>query len=303
MGMEFLSKEELELLMETLEKKKEEHTEGVKPFDYSKLEKIDPHRYLRLDQFVESFRKELHKSLKTYLMSLESVSIKEKSVKRGSQVFLQLKPPVILLEIKISGERNVYLLADSPTAYNFVSLMLGGPPAGLEGKPFSKLELSILKRIFTEAGKAFKNLWEELVEIPVESYAIKDTITDLDIDDEYYAVYLELSFGDERGSLILLFPLYVLKGLKEILSVPKFDPKEQEKLLRAILSVPINLEAIIYRDKRVFRELLSVERGNTLLLKPLSDENVELCIGSVPRFRGMLGEVEGKRAVKITEIF
>lgn len=303
MGMEFLSKEELELLMETLEKKKEEHTEGVKPFDYSKLEKVDPHRYLRLDQFVESFRKELHKSLKTYLMSLESVSIKEKSVKRGSQIFTQIKPPVILLEIKISGEKNAYLLADSPTAYSFVSLMLGGPPAGLEGKPFSKLELGMLKKIFTEAGKAFKNLWEELVEVPVESYAIKDTVKDLDIDDEYYAVYLELSFGGERGSLILLFPLYVLKGLKEILSVPKFDPKEQEKLLRVILSIPINLEAIIYRDKKVFRELLSVERGNTLLLKPLSDENVELCIGNTPRFRGILGEVEGKRAVKITRIF
>ena len=302
MGEELLSKEELELLMDTLEKKKEEHAEGVKPFDFSRLEKIDPHRYVRLDQFLEEFKKRLRESLKTHVITLESVEIKEKSLKRGSQVFAQLKPPLLLLEFKMGTEGSVYILSDSSTAYKLISLTLGGQPAELEGKPFSRLELSILQKIFNEVGKTFKELWEELVEIPVENYTIKDTIMDLDLDDEYYTVSTTLTLGEEKGSLILLFPLYLLKSLRETLSIPKLDPKEQEKLLQVILSIPITLEAVIYKDKQVLKKLLSVEKENTLLLKPLTDENIELFIGKMPKFRGTLGELNGRRAVKITKI-
>ena len=302
MGEELLSKEELELLMDTLEKKREEHAEGVKPFDYSKLEKIDPHRYVRLDQFMEEFRRKLYDKLKTYIIALDSVGAKERSIKKGSQVFTQLKPPLILLEMKISGEGSVYALTDSPTAYNLISFMLGGTPAELEGKPFSRLELSILKKIFAEVGTTFGETWEHLVEIPVEKSSVKDSVTDLDLDDEYYTVYLVLSFGDEKGNLVLLFPMYILKSLRETLSIPKLDPKEQEKLLRVILSIPITLEAVIYKGRAVLKKLLSVERENTLLLKPLSDENVELFIGEAPKLKGTLGELNGKRAVKITKI-
>ncbi|WP_461828678.1 FliM/FliN family flagellar motor switch protein [Aquifex sp.] len=302
MGEELLSKEELELLMDTLEKKKEEHAEGVKSFDFSKLEKVDPHRYIRLDQFLEEFRKKLRENLKTHVITLESVNIKEKAVKKGSQVFAQLKPPLLLLELKIGTEGSAYILTDSSTAYKLISLTLGGQPAELEGKPFSRLELSILQKIFSEVGETFKKLWEELVEIPVENYTIKDTIMDLDLDDEYYTVSATLTLGEEKGSLTLLFPLYLLKSLRETLSIPKLDPKEQEKLLQVILSIPITLEAVIYKDKQVLKKLLSVEKENTLLLKPLTDENAELLIGKTPKFKGTLGELNGKRAVKITKI-
>lgn len=302
MGEELLSKEELELLMDTLERKKEEHAEGVKPFDFSRLEKIDPHRYVRLDQFLEEFRKRLRESLKTQVIALESVEIKEKDIKRGSQVFAQLKPPLLLLELKIGTEGSIYILTDSSTAYKLISLTLGGQPAELEGKPFSRLELTILQKIFNQVGKTFKELWEELVEIQVENYTVKDTIIDLDLDDEYYTVLITLTLGEEKGNLTLLFPLYLLKSLRETLSIPKLDPKEQDKLLQVVLSIPITLEAIIYRDKKILKRLLSVEKENTLLLKPLTDENVELFIGKTPKFRGTLGEINGKRAVKITKI-
>ena len=299
---ELLSKEELELLMDTLEKKKEEHAEGVVPFDFSKLEKIDPNRYIRLEQFIEDFKRNLQETLRTFIVALDSVSIKEKAVKKGSQIFAHLSPPPLLLELKINEVGNVYVLTDSQTAYNFISLMLGGPPIELEGKPFSRLEFNMLKKIFKEVGKTFKGLWEEFLDTPVEEYTIKDTIVDLDLESEYYTAYMELTFNNEKGKIIVLFPVYLLKSLKDILSIPKLDLEEQEKLVQVILSIPLKLEAVIYKSKDCFGRLLRVEKENILLLKSLSDENVELFIGESPKFKGTLGELNGKRAVKITKI-
>ncbi|AAC07249.1 hypothetical protein [Aquifex aeolicus] len=98
MSEELLSQEEIEFLMETLEKKKvEKIPQGLQPFDFDSLEKISSERYPRLEQFLSTFTERLSEELKKITLSNLKVKVKEKDVKPLSKILPNLSPPVVFI--------------------------------------------------------------------------------------------------------------------------------------------------------------------------------------------------------------
>ncbi|GAB6066083.1 hypothetical protein JCM9492_11750 [Aquifex pyrophilus] len=303
MSEEVLSKEEIDLLMETLEKKREKRVpEGVRPFDFDSLEKISPKRYIRLEQFLNNLSEKLEEELRKLLLTPLKLKIKSKREAPLSKALPQLSPPLLLLSISVDNVGDMYFIIDSKTAYNFISLMLGGPPIELEGKPFSRLELSILKRLVNTLCETIREEWNGFFSIPVKECETYQDIHSVDLDDDYFLGEFSLELEELSTTLFMAIPLYILKELKEEITLSKPNPEEKEELVRALLGVPLNLEVMLMKKKIPLKEVTSIEKEITLQTGKSVSDKVDVYVQGVLKFKGELGEVKGKRAVKIKDI-
>ncbi len=303
MNEELLSKEEIDLLLETLEKKREKKLpKGVQPFDFDALEKISPKKYIRLEQFLSNLSAKLEEELKKLLLTSLNLKLKSKLEAPISKVLPQLTPPTLILGVEIDKLGDMYVLIDSKTAYNFISLMLGGTPIELEGKPFSRLELSILKRLVKNICETVKKEWNGSFSLPVSTCELINDIHGVDIQDDYFLAEFSVEFEALNTVLVIAIPLYILKELKEEITLSKPNREEKEELFRALLGVPLNLEVMLLKKKIPLKEVSSIEEDITLHTGKSVSDKVNIYVQGVLKFKGELGEVKGKRAVKITDI-
>jgi len=294
-----LSPEEINLLMETLEKKRVEVRQGVQPFDFDQLERVDPTRYLRLEQFLDGLTSKFEEVIKRTVVSPCKVSLTEKGTEVASRVLSVLPPPVIVVKENVEGKGEIYFLAGAKFAYALISVALGGQPADLSGKPFSKLELNILKRVFSSLCGACEELWNEFFSLRATGSEMRENLLDIDVDDEYYTAKFSVEFGEFKDDFFLLIPLHLIKELKEELNVPRMSPEERKAVLEAFSRIPLTLEVVVARKRDKLGKVLSLREGSVLLTDKKVTDDVEILIQGKLKFTGILGETEGKRAVRI----
>ncbi|NPB07617.1 MAG: hypothetical protein GXN96_01660 [Aquificae bacterium] len=294
-----LSPEEISLLMETLEKKRVEVRQGVQPFDFDQLERVDPTRYLRLEQFLESLTGRFEEVIKRTVVSPCSVQLTDRGTEVASRVLSSLPPPVILVRENLESKGELYFLAGAKFAYALISVALGGQPADLSGKPFSRLELNILRRVFSSLCEACEELWNEFFSLKASGHEMRENLLEIDVDDEYYIARFSVEFGEFKDEFFLLIPLYLIRELKEELNVPRMSPEERKAILEAFSRIPLSLEVVVARKKDRLGRVLSLREGSILLTDRKVTDDVEVLVQGKLKFLGTLGETEGKRAVRI----
>ncbi|HIP43328.1 MAG TPA: hypothetical protein EYG91_05475 [Aquifex aeolicus] len=303
MSEEVLSKEEINFLMETLEKKRAETIpKGVVPFDFDSLEKIESERYIRLEQFLSTLSESIEEELKKTVLSPVKFNLKGKKKSVLSRVILDLNSPILLIKQTIESVGDIYLFIDSKTAYSFISLLLGGSPLELEGKPFSKLELNILNRFSSSICSNIREVWNSFFTPPLQSCEIVENIYEIDIDDEYFIADFSIEIDSANTPFIIAIPVFVLKELKEELTLSKPNPEEREILLKALVKIPITLETVLFKKKQRLIDAINLEKDFILFTDKRLTDKVGVYVGRKLKFRGQLGEVDGKRAVKLLEI-
>ncbi|AAC07248.1 FliM/FliN family flagellar motor switch protein, partial [Aquifex aeolicus] len=181
-------------------------------------------------------------------------------------------------------------------------MMLGGEPYELEGKPFSRLEMSMLTKLSESFCSTFREVWNEFFTRDVTDCELSENVYELDLDDDHYVAELGVENETLKRSLFLAFPLYLLKEIKEELSMRKPDPKEREELLSALLKVPVNLEVLLFKRKDKLNKVVNMGKGFVILTGKTPQEEVEVLVQGRLKFLGILGEKNGKRAVKISKI-
>lgn len=303
MSEEVLSKEEINFLMETLEKKKVETVpKGVTPFDFDSLEKIESERYIRLEQFLSTLSESMEEELKKTVLSPVKFNLKGKKKSILSKVIPNLSPPVLLIKQTIESTGDFYLLVDSKTAYSFISLLLGGSPLELEGKPFSKLELNILNRFSSSICSNIREVWSSFFSRPLKGFEIVENIYEIDIDDEYFIADFSIEIDSANAQFIIAIPVFVLKELKEELTLSKPNPEEREMLLKTLLEIPVILETVLFKKRQRLIDAINLEKDFILFTDKKLTDKVEVYVERKLKFRGQLGEVDGRRAVKLLEI-
>ncbi|NPA32477.1 MAG: hypothetical protein GXO04_02495 [Aquificae bacterium] len=302
MSDEVLSKEEIDLLMQTLEKKKEEAKGGIKPFDWDALEKIEPERYVRLEQFSSDLALWLGEIIQRKVYEPIDVSLKSKKRNALSRVITALSPPFLLSRISTTKAGEVYLILDAKSAYTLISLLLGGAPAETEGKPFSRLELNLLSRVLGEVCQKLIKEWNEFFSVKLKDCEITQNVYELDLDDEHYIAQYTLTTPTTKTPVLFAVPVFLLKEMKHELTLSRPSPEDAKAMLSALMNVPLTLECVIEKRKDKLSSALLLEREATLITEKKLTDDVSLTLEGKEKFLGQLGEVDGRRAVKISRV-
>ncbi|ADC89288.1 flagellar motor switch protein FliM [Thermocrinis albus DSM 14484] len=315
MAEEFLSQEEVNLLLQALGKEEETKTtvthKEVKPLDISTLEHISASRIAGLELILERWVSSLKRSLSSVMVSIPAVLKEGVSVVRFSEFVSQLPFPSAIGFFNVHPLRGVSMLVLDPRIiYMTVSSLFGGPPKPykIEGKEFTKIELRIVQKILEICYRELEEVWNTVMEVKVIPQGLETNPSLLTIarpKEKFIVLKLLVSLEGSEGYMYLAIPEESLDPYKEVLKgiTELRSPEVSNKLLQALEEIPLNLEVILGRQKIQLGDLLNMKVGDTMILQKGLREPVEVRVSGVPKALAFLGQVGKRKAIKILRFY
>ncbi len=312
-GEEFLSQEEIDMLLQSLGKEEAEEVKPqveYKPFDIGELERISPTRLIKLEQMINRWIASATTELRGMIFNLDTISLADIKTEKISDFVLKIPLPaaIAILNAEALGGR-MYLVMDTRLIYTIVSVIFGGPaqPYKVEGKSFTKVELRIIRNFLDILIKHLNSAWQEVVkEGEIVFAGIEENprrLITVSRNEIVIVITLTVEIEGFKGSIYFAIPMKTLEPIKDALRTVDTEEGDFRNLVMSnLMSVPVKVEAVLPILNMKVKEVLELKEGDFIPLDRKATEEVVLKVSGMPVFKGVLGESSGRKAVKIEEI-
>lgn len=305
---DFLSQEEIDLLLRSLGKEEEEVKAEYKPFDLNQLERISPTRLVKIEQVVNRWVATATTELKGIIFNLDAISLADIRTEKIADFVLKIPLPaaIAVLNVEDLGGR-MYMVLDTRLIYTIVSVIFGGPaqPYKVEGKNFTKFETRIIKNLVSVFTKHLNSAWMDLVgRGEIEFVGLEDNprrLITVSRNELVIVITLKVEIDTFKGDVYLAIPMKTIEPIKDILRTADLERESFEKvILESLMDVEVLLEAVLPAFVMSVREVLELKEGDFLPIDRGAVGSIVVKVSGVPTYKGILGESGGKKAVKIT---
>jgi flagellar motor switch protein FliM len=266
-----------------------------------------------LDIIYERFIRLYRMSLSNSLRKIASISIISTDLLKFGEFVNTLPIPSCMCIMRFESLRGPALLVfESKLSYALVDSYFGGtdrPFTKIEGKEFTRIELSIMRKVMELALKDLEEAWA-----PVHKTEI--TFSRTEVNPQFVGVVppsevvisttFEIELENASGTIALVVPYSTIEPIKNKLSASfqtesdrvdrEWIAQVEEHLKGALASVRVNLGSA---DITV-GDLVNLKVGDVIPLTQDADGELELLVENVPKFKCFFGVSRGNRAVQVT---
>ncbi|NPA41224.1 MAG: flagellar motor switch protein FliM [Aquificae bacterium] len=306
---EFLSQDEIDMLLQSLGAEEEEEGEEVtyKPFDIGELERISPTRLIKLEQVINRWVASATSELRSMIFNLDTISLAEIKTEKISDFVLKIPLPAAIAVLNVEAlNGKFYMVIDTRLIYTVISIIFGGPaqPYKVEGKSFTKFELKVINNLIEIFVKHLNSAWQELIrEGEIEFGGIEDNprrLITVSRNEIVIVITLEVEIEGFKGYVYLAIPMKTIEPIKDTLRTADTESGDyRDAILENLMATPVLLEAVLPALSMTVKEVLELKEGDFITLDPRSTNSVTVKVEGVPMFKGILGESAGRKAVKI----
>ncbi|MFM7621706.1 MAG: flagellar motor switch protein FliM [Alphaproteobacteria bacterium] len=221
--------------------------------------------------------------------------------------------PALLAVVKAEEWDNMALITvESPLIYSIVDVLLGGrgkqQTMRIEGRPYTTIERKLIERmvniILSDMSEAFDPLspvtfnFERLETNPRFATIARPANAAI-------LIKLRVDMEDRGGTVDFCLPYATLEPVREILLQmfmgEKFgrDSIWETHLASELLQTGIGLQAVLGEQQMTLHEAISWKIGSQIQFMTKPEQAIDLCCGSVPLFKGHLGQKNSNIAVKV----
>ena len=221
--------------------------------------------------------------------------------------------PALLGVIKAEEWDNMALITvESQLIYSIVDVLLGGrgkqQAFRIEGRPYTTIERKLIERminiVLADLSEAFDPLspvtfnFERLETNPRFATIARPANAAI-------LIKLRIDMEDRGGTMDFCLPYATLEPVREILLQmfmgEKFgrDSIWETHLASELLQTGIGLQAVLGEQQMSLNDALSWKVGSQIQFMTKPEQEIELCCGSVPLFKGHLGQKNCHMAVKV----
>ena len=209
---------------------------------------------------------------------------------------------------------NIIVEMASNLGYAIVDRMLGGRGDTLE-KPrdFSEIELSILERIFTVCVNLMQEPWENVVKVNprLERIETNSQFAQIISPSETIAIVtINLKIGEVEGLVNICLPFATLEPVMDKLNTKYWFSNMQEKdtntyedaIETVIDKAMIPVKAVLGTSKISVSDFVNLQIGDIIRIDKKVDQELEVFVGNIKKFKALPGYYEDKYAVRVTEV-
>jgi flagellar motor switch protein FliM len=221
--------------------------------------------------------------------------------------------PALLAVVKAEEWDNMALITvESPLIYSIVDVLLGGrgkqQTVRIEGRPYTTIERKLIERmvniILSDMSEAFDPLspvtfnFERLETNPRFATIARPANAAI-------LIKLRVDMEDRGGTVDFCLPYATLEPVREILLQmfmgEKFgrDSIWETHLASELLQTGIGLQAVLGEQQMTLHDAISWKVGSQIQFMTKPYQAIDLCCGSVPLFKGHLGQKNSNIAVKV----
>ncbi len=282
-------------------------------FDFRLPHRLSKNQLRTLQAVHESFAEALSSYLIARLQTTVSIGVTSVDQLFYSEYVLSVPSPSSLFVFRVVESDALAILEVSPQlVLAMVARMLGGATEGeKKARSITRIEQNIVRGIMQRALGDLQKAWKTIADLnfKLERYENEGDFAQIAPTSEIVLVVsFEVGIGDQKYLMNLCFPTFALENVLAKLNVQHYSgfPGAQresswsKEILKKVGQTTVTAVGVLGTTTVTLRDLMALEPGAVLRTGIPAAAEVQLVVGSKPRFMGRAGVSNGQLAVKIT---
>jgi flagellar motor switch protein FliM len=318
---EVLSQAEIDVLLAALSNgsvsvehiKQEEEEKRIRVYDFKRPNRFSKEQIRTLSMLHDNFARLLSTFLSAQLRAPARISLLSVQEMTYDEFIRSVPNPTLMAITTLKQLGGQMVVEMNPTlAFALIERLFGGkatPGAGL--RPLTDIELAVLERILVRLLAVLDEAWSHVSSLKPELDRLETNPQFVQIispSEMVALVSIKVEVDAAEGLLNLCFPYLVFKPVAAKLSAHHwFSAMEQgvsgggkEVLSRSLARTDVPVVALLGRAGITVRELLNLQVGDVIELENRAGDEIQVLVGSRPKFLARPGQVGRHLGVQIT---
>ncbi len=292
----------------------EEGKSEVSPYDLTNQDRVIRGRMPTLDIIYERFIRLFRISLSNSLRKMATISIISSDLLKFGEFVNTLPIPSCMSIMRFEALRGPALLVfETKLVYALLDSYFGGtdrPYTKIEGKEFTHIELSIIKRVMDLALMDLEEAWT-----PVHKTKIGFIRTEVNPQfvgvvppsDVIISTTFEVELENASGTIALIIPYATIEPIKHKLNAAfqtETDSKDKvwtKTMSEHLQNVETDVVVNLGETNITVGDLVNLSTGDIIPLTQDADGELNVLLEGVPKFRCFYGVSRGNRAIQISK--
>ena len=292
-----------------------EDEKQVKNYDFSRPTKFSKEHLRTLEIIFEHYGRLLSSNLPAYLRKNVQVEVMNSEAVTYSEFSNALSNPVLLGVVNMAPlSGNIIIEIATNLGYAIIDRLLGGVGEPLEKKrEFSEIELSILEKIFTILIDLLREPWTNVVEIHpyLERIETNPQFAQIISPTEMIAIVtVNINIGGVEGLMNICLPYLTLEDVMDKLNTKYWFSTMQDRdetsyadvIETAINRALIPVSAELGKSSLTVMDFINLQVGDVIKLNRKIEDELDIYVGNIVKFKALPGSFNDDYAVKVTEI-
>lgn len=288
----------------------------IKEYDFSRPAKFSKEHLRTMEIIFEHFGRLLSSNLPAYLRKNVQVEVMNSEAVTYSEFSNALSNPVLLGVVNMAPlAGNIILEMATNIGYTIIDRLLGGSGEPLmKTREFSEIELSILERIFNIIIDLLREPWENVVEITpyLERIETNSQFAQIISPTEMIAIVtININIGGVEGLMNVCLPYITLEDVMDKLNTKYWFSTMQDRdeqsysdvIETAINKALIPVSAELGRSTITVLDFVNLQVGDIIKLNRSIEDELDVYVGNIVKFKALPGSFSDNYAVKVTEIY
>lgn len=287
----------------------------AKNYDFRRPAKFSKEHLRTLEIIFEHYGRLLSTNLPVYLRKNIQVNVVNSEACTFSEFSTALANPVLLSVVgfyPLGG--NILLELAANLGFAMIDRMLGGPGNPLDkSRDFSEIERSIIDKILAVCVQLLREPWQNVIEIdPVlERVETNPQFAQIIAPSEMIAIVtLSIKIGDIEGLMNVCLPYFTLESVMDKLntkywfaSMKENNEEDYEEYIETVVrKVAMPIKAVLGKSVITVNDFANLQRGDIIKLNSKVDNEMEIYVGNIKKFKALPGTQKDSYAVRVTSI-
>lgn len=286
----------------------------VVTYDLTSQDRIIRGRLPQLEVIYEKFMRAFRVSLSSALRKIASLTLASTDFLKFGEFINTLPMPTCMSVLRFQNLRGSALLViESKLAYALVDSFFGGadrPYTKIEGKDFTQIELSIVRKVVDLAIEDMEAAWESVEKIGcsfVRTEVNPQFVGIVPPTDVVIASTFDVELENANGTITIVIPYSTIEPIKQKLSSgfqvesDQTDKKLWTTIIRdQLMETDMNIKVDLGHSSINLGDLMDLKVGDVIPLDQDSSGELEIQIEGVKKFKGYHGIHHGSVAMQVT---
>jgi flagellar motor switch protein FliM len=286
----------------------------VVTYDLTSQDRIIRGRLPQLEVIYEKFMRSFRVSLSSALRKIASLTLASTDFLKFGEFINTLPMPTCMTVLRFATLRGSALFViESKLAYALVDSFFGGadrPYTKIEGKDFTQIELSIVKKVVDLAIDDLEAAWASVEKIGcsfVRTEVNPQFVGIVPPTDVVIASTFDVELENANGTITIVIPYSTIEPIKQKLSSgfqvesDQTDKKLWTTIIKdQLMETDLNLKVDLGQTEISLRDLMTMQVGDVIPLDQDSTGEFNVQVEGVNKFKGYYGIHHGTVAIQVT---
>jgi flagellar motor switch protein FliM len=292
-----------------------EEVGGVVPYDLTSQDKIVRGRLPTLDIVNQMFSRLFRNSFSSLMRKSADISTVSTDSLKFGEFLRSLSVPSSLHVFRMEPLRGFGLMViESRLVFSFVDNFFGGTGASdvnIMSRDFSAIETRMTKKVVLNALEDWERAWKSVH--PVACTYVRSEVNPqfaaiVPPTDVVLVIVFDIEMENSSGTATICIPYSMIEPIINKLKA-NFQSEQMEvdqvwvnRLRGELMKTEVEMVAELGQAQMTPRELLSLQKGNVLMLGRDVSDPLYIKTEGTAKFRGYSGVSRGMKAIQITEV-